>query len=177
MKRSRIHNKVNGKNTFLKAKRIDWKGKVEELNLIVELQKDKSDSEHKQYVKQYDELKKDKNFWLWILFGLVVLTTFVILVLNNRMADKDVQIVLLSEANHYAVDSLRTCRAELSYVTGLYNKGYYEVINSADLTDTFFDCCWPSNCAESVNNPVDCKCEYLLMCTESNLWGQENKYE
>jgi len=154
----------------IKVKRTNWKGKVEELNLIVNLQKEKNELDNKNYVRNYNDMKSNKNFWIGALFVALVFATIAVLVMAQRIEARDHRINYLEIANTAAVDEVHKCRTEYNYVSGLYDKGYYEVINGADLTDSFFDCCYPSDCPESVNNPVDCKCEYLLMC-DNNLWG------
>jgi hypothetical protein len=159
------------KKNNVKVKRTDWKGKVEELNLIVEVQKDKLESDNKAYNKQYNYMKNNKNFWIGSLLVALIFATIVVMIMSQRIGARDHRIDYLEYANTNAVDEIHKCQNELTYVTGLYNKGYYEVINSADLTDTFFDCCYPVDCPQAVNNPPDCKCEYMLMCTESTIWG------
>lgn len=171
-KREKEHKIEGEENKMKKVKiiRTDWKKKYEEAEIDRQTCQSNRMNEYRNYAKQYKEMNNGKNFWLWIVFLALIFATFVIVVLSARIEDRDNRISYLEGANREAVNVIHNCQAQLTSVTDLYDKGYYEVINSADLTDSFFDCCYPSDCPEAVNNPVDCKCEYMLMCGVDPLW-------
>ena len=42
----------------------------------------------------------------------------------------------------------------------LYEDKVIEVTKRVDPKNSFFDCCWPNQCAESINNPDVCQCYF-----------------
>jgi len=151
--------------------RINWKKKYESSEKELGESKQARLEEHRNYVKQYKDTTQTKNFWIGVLALIIVMCVIVIIVTQNELTQRDTRIILLASANNYAVNEVRNCRADLETMTNLYNEEYYEVITTEKASNGIFsDCCYPSDCVESKNNPKDCKCEYMVMCT-TNLWG------
>lgn len=154
----------------LLKKRTNWKGKCEEQDFIITLQQDqneqlkkKNSDEYLMYQKNFHDMRKTKNFWIWALAIISLLLLISLGVAQNKLQESQDKNYMLTESALTSYNNLNQCLNELEILSDKYKTGFYEAVLNEPTK--LFDCCWPKDCAESVNNPSTCSCEYVVQCS------------
>lgn len=159
---------------MIKKARTDWKREVDKqisekfkLREELEASKKKNQDEYKMYQKNFHEMRKDKNYWIRGLAILLILAVIALVLTQQKLSNERSSTTMLISAGLNCQVDLNHCEVALKNVSQRYEEGFYEVVRDEPMGG-LFDCCWPSDCAESKNNPEVCSCEYNIQCSGWN---------